>query len=278
LKYDLDKGLLLIEADLTQIQQIIMNLIINASEAIGDNSGLIYIKTYMVDCDRKYLLDTQLQDEINEGPYVCLEISDTGCGMDSETVSKIFDPFFSTKFTGRGLGLSAVMGIVRGHKGGLKVYSEPGKGATFKVLFPGVEHINITAPEMSDGTGQEFKGGGVILLADDEEAIRDLGKTILKDLGFSVLMASNGRQALEVFKVHENEIRCAILDLTMPHMDGKEAFRELRLMKPDLPVIISSGYNEEEVLSEFIGKDLSGFIQKPYTIKNLVEVLRKVLQ
>jgi two-component system, cell cycle sensor histidine kinase and response regulator CckA len=277
LKYDLAKGLLLIEADLAQIQQIIMNLIINASEAIGDYSGLINIKTYMVDCDRKYLHEIKLQNDLKEGPYVCLEISDTGIGMDRETMSKMFDPFFSTKFTGRGLGLSAVMGIVQGHRGGMKVYSEPGKGSTFRVLFPAIECPAGRAPETMNGKGREFKGEGVILLADDEEAICTLGKEILEGLGFTVLTAPNGRQAIEVFKGHADEIKCAILDLTMPYMDGRETFRELRLIKPELPVIISSGYNEEEVTVSFLGHGLSGFIQKPFTISSIVEVLNKAL-
>jgi two-component system, cell cycle sensor histidine kinase and response regulator CckA len=263
-----------------QIQQIIMNLIINASESIGERSGIIYITTGLVECDREYLDEAQMQTDLKEGDYVFLEITDTGCGMDKATLSKIFDPFFSTKFTGRGLGLAAVQGIIRGHKGIIKVYSEPGKGTTFKVLLPAakysiIEEVSSTIQKKEE---EVFKGSGTILLVDDEESIRSLCRTMLERMGFNVFSAAEGMEALDIFRKYKNQIACVLLDLTMPHMDGEETFKEMRLIRPDIPIIMSSGYNEQDVVNRFLGKGISGFIQKPYHLSTLVEVLKKVVK
>jgi len=267
------KSLPRVEADATQVRQIIMNLVINASEAIGDKSGFIAITTGCMDCDRSYLKNVWLNENLTGGLYVYLEIADSGCGMDKDTLTKLFDPFFSTKFTGRGLGMSAVLGIVRGHRGAIKVYSEPGKGTTFKILFPASDK----PPEIfnSESSGDSWQGAGTVLLVDDEETIRGIGSEMLKELGFSVLTANDGREALEVCKATP-EIICVILDLTMPHMDGAECFREMRQLQPDIKVIMSSGYNEQEVTQKFIGKGLTGFIQKPYNLSTLKEVLKNI--
>ena len=187
-----------VEGDATQLRQVIMNLVINASEAIGDRSGVIAINTGSMDCDRSYLNNVWIDEGIAEGTYLYLEISDTGCGMGSETVSKIFDPFFTTKFTGRGLGMAAVMGIMRGHKGSIKVYSELGKGTTFKLLLPAsglpVKHSN------SEESCDVWRGRGKVLLVDDEETVRATGSKMLRELGFEVLTASDGLEAVIVFK------------------------------------------------------------------------------
>ena len=278
LNYNLANDLPAIEGDMTQIQQIIMNLIINASEALGDKIGAIYITTGLVECDRKYLHNENLLNDLKEGRYVYMEISDTGCGMKESDISKIFDPFFSTKFTGRGLGLAAVQGIIRSHKGGIKVYSEPGKGSTFKVYFPALETRAVPAPVEEVAEETSFKGHSTILLVDDEEPIRELGSLILASMGFKVLTAADGVEALEVFRKQKNEIICVLLDLTMPRMDGDETLQQLRLIDAKIPVLISSGYNEQEVVQRFTGKDTSGFIQKPYTISNLTGKLKEVLK
>jgi PAS domain S-box-containing protein len=278
LNYSLEKGLPPIEADAVQIRQIIMNLIINASEALGEKSGAISVKTGLMECDSRYLMETQFQGDIGEGPYAYLEISDTGCGMDKATMEKIFDPFFTTKFTGRGLGLAAVLGIVRGHKGGLRVSSEPGKGTTFRVFFPVMltDQTAVSSEEKSET--EAFKGRGTILLVDDDESIRLICTLLLKRIGFDVLSASDGRDALDVFNKHRTDIRCVILDLTMPHMDGEETFRELLKIDPDVRVIMSSGYNEQEIAQKISGKGFSGFVQKPYNLNNLTDILKKVLE
>jgi CheY-like chemotaxis protein len=260
-----------VEADATQMRQIIMNLVINASEAIGDRSGVIAITTGCMDCDRNYLKDVWLDENITAGLYVYLEIADSGCGMDKETLAKIFDPFFTTKFTGRGLGMAAVLGIVRGHKGAVKVYSELGKGTSFKILLPAsdrpAELFNHSS--LSD----DWQGSGTVLLVDDEETVRGIGVEMLKELGFTVITANDGREGVAVFKQHP-EIAFVILDLTMPHMDGEQCFRELRQLRPDVRVILSSGYNEQEVTQRFVGKGLAGFVQKPYKLSMLKEAIR----
>jgi CheY-like chemotaxis protein len=263
-----------VEADATQIRQIVMNLVINASEAIGEKSGVIAITTGCMDCDRNYLKDVWLDENIGAGLYVYLEIADTGCGMIRETLSKIFDPFFTTKFTGRGLGMAAVLGIIRGHKGAIKIYSEPDKGTSFKILLPASDR---PAELFSRPSGDKnWKGSGVVLLVDDEETVRGIGTEMLKELGFDVITAGDGREALEIFSRDPASIQFVILDLTMPHMDGEQCFRELRRVKPDVKVIMSSGYNEQEVTQKFVGKGLAGFIQKPYRMAVLMDSVRNL--
>jgi len=277
LRFNFADSLPTVDADATQLRQIIMNLVINASEAIADKSGVIAISTGCMQCDRKYLSNAWLNESIPEGLYVWLEVADTGCGMDRETVSKIFDPFFTTKFTGRGLGMAAVLGIVRGHKGAIRVYSEPGRGTTFKVLLPAGDKPK----DLFNGDQQKqavWKGCGTVLLVDDEETVIGIGAEMLKELGFDVLTAMDGREALEVFAQHQEKICCIILDLTMPHLDGEQTFRELRQLKPDVKVIMSSGYNEQEINQRFAGKGLAGFIQKPYRLSMLKETIRNVQQ
>lgn len=272
LRLNLHHDLPSVEADATQIQQVIMNLIINASEAIGDKSGVIAITTGCMDCDKNYLKDVWLIENIDEGLYVYLEVADTGCGMDKPTLEKVFEPFYTTKFTGRGLGLAAVMGIVRGHKGAIKVYSEPKRGTTFKILLPA---SNRPAELFNgDAHNDDWQGSGTVLLVDDEETVRGIGKEMLQELGYSVITANDGREAVEIFR-NNPAIDLVILDLTMPHMDGEQCFRELRQAKPDVKVIISSGYNEQEVTQKFVGKKLAGFIQKPYRLLTLREAIRK---
>ena len=275
LKYDFADNLPFIRADATQMRQVIMNLITNASEAIGDKSGIISITTGAVDCDRAYLQRTYLDEELPEGLYVTLEVADTGRGMDAQTKAKLFDPFFTTKFTGRGLGLAAVLGIVRGHRGAIKVYSELGRGTTFKVLLPAAKR------QISDDSKlraiRRPAGTGTVLLVDDEETIRAVGKRMLENLGYTVLTASDGRQAVDMYHDRPETFDCVVLDLTMPHMDGEEAFRELRRIDKDVRVVLSSGYNEQEVTQRFVGKGLAGFIQKPYRLDVLANVMKEAL-
>ncbi|MFH1029013.1 MAG: response regulator, partial [Pseudomonadota bacterium] len=273
LHFNLTRPLPSVEADATQIRQIVMNLVINASEAIGDRSGVIAVTTGSMVCDQKYLKDVWQSDGIAEGLYVRIEISDTGCGMDKETMARIFDPFFTTKFTGRGLGMAAVQGIVRGHKGAISVYSESGKGSSFKILLP----ASGKAFELSkqENRSEVWKGSGLVLLADDEETVRNIGREMLMELGFDVATASDGREALDIFK-SRSDIHAVILDLTMPHIDGEQAFNELRMLKPDARVIISSGYSEYEVTRKFAGKGLAGFISKPYKLSALRDAMRSL--
>jgi two-component system, cell cycle sensor histidine kinase and response regulator CckA len=265
-----------VDADASQLRQVIMNLVVNASEAISDRSGVITLSTGAMDCDRQYLSEAWLDEQLPEGMYVFIEVADTGAGMDLETRSRIFDPFFTTKFTGRGLGLAAVLGIVRGHRGAIKVYSELGKGTTFKVLFP-VSHRAEVREEGSAVRGI-YEGKGTVLLVDDDESVRAVGRKMLERIGFTVVTASDGAEAIARFRERADDIICAIVDLTMPHVDGAETFRELRRMRPGVRVILSSGYNEQDVTQRFVGKGLAGFIQKPYQLSTLVAVLQEVLE
>ena len=274
LRYNYYTPLPSMRGDATQIRQIIMNLVINASEAIGDRSGVISLTTGCLDCNDSYFRDSWLSDPVPDGLYVYLEVSDTGCGMERETLQKIFDPFFTTKFTGRGLGMAAVLGIVRGHRGAIKVYSEPGRGTTFKVMFPAGE---MPAELFGGEENPDLKwhGSGTVLLVDDEETVRALGSEMLKELGYRVVTANDGRQGVEVFK-SRNDIALVLLDLTMPHMDGAQCFRALRQVDPHVKVVMSSGFNEQEVTQKFLGKGISGFVQKPYKLSTLREVLSRI--
>ena len=284
LKFNFAENLPAIEADATQVRQVIMNLITNASEAVGERSGVVAVSTGVMDCDRAYLDGSDLSsragldEPLPEGPYVYLEVADTGCGMDAAIQEKLFDPFFTTKFTGRGLGMAAVLGIVRGHKGVIKIYSEVGQGTTIKVLFPASnKRPRAEAVREARQHAQARRFSGTVLLVDDEKTVRELTQHMLERLGFAVLTAADGREAVEVFREHTDDVACVILDLTMPRMDGEAAFRKLRRIQRDVRVIMSSGYNEQEVAQRFAGKGLAGFLQKPYQLSTLAERLRAAL-
>ena len=276
LRYEFAENLPVVEADATQLRQVVMNLITNASEAVGEKSGVVMVRTGAMECESDYLSETYLDDSLEPGFYAFVEVSDTGCGMDRETLAKIFEPFFTTKFTGRGLGLAAVLGIVRGHRGALKIYSEVGKGTTFRVLLPVVEASVRHTTELAEELG-DWRGEGTVLLVDDEETVRAVGKRMLEQVGFCVQVASDGREAVELFEEDGDDIVCVVLDLTMPHMDGEEAFRQLRRLRPKVKVVLSSGYNEQEVINRFAGKGLAGFIQKPYQSDALWRTVKRVL-
>jgi two-component system cell cycle sensor histidine kinase/response regulator CckA len=276
LKYHFAPGLPAIDADATQVRQVVMNLIVNASEAIGERSGVISLSTGLANCDAAYLRGCFTADGIAPGDFVFLEVSDTGAGMDKPTMERIFDPFFTTKFTGRGLGLAAVLGIMRGHKGAIRVYSEKGSGTTFKLLFPACERPPLHLPS-THADHAAFAGEGAVLLADDEETIRNLGRRMLERWGFEVILAEDGKQAVDQFRAGRGRIKLIILDLTMPHLDGEACYRELRQIDPDVRVILSSGYNEQDVVTRFAGKGLAGFIQKPYTSEELLGKIREAL-
>ncbi len=266
-----------IEADATQMRQVIMNLITNASEALEDRPGTIHITTGLMHCDMAYLQETYLKQELPESDYVFIEVSDTGIGMDPVMIDRIFEPFFSTKFTGRGLGLAAVLGIVRGHSGAIKVYSEPGRGTCIKILFPVSAYDAKAVPAQSlTDSDEPTRFSGTILLTDDDPAILSVARRMLDKLGFSVLTAHDGIEALDRFERYQNVIDCVILDLTMPNLDGIETFRKMKQVKPGIRIVMSSGYNEQEVTQRFTGRGLAGFIQKPYRFDELHAVLKSV--
>jgi two-component system cell cycle sensor histidine kinase/response regulator CckA len=276
LKYHFSTGVPAVDADATQLRQVIMNLIVNASEAIGERSGVISVTVGLSQCDESYLKSCFGTEHPKVGDYVYLEVADTGRGMDKATMDRIFDPFFSTKFTGRGLGLAAVLGIVRGHRGAIKVYSEEGRGTTFKLLFPASES-SASKLEPKAPVSAGYHASGKVLLADDEETIRNLGRRMLQRAGFEVIVAADGREAIEKFAKDKDGISLVILDLTMPHSDGEVCYREMRQLKPGVRVILSSGYNEQDIVNRFAGKGLAGFVQKPYTSEELLSKVREAL-
>jgi PAS domain S-box-containing protein len=274
LRLELAAGLPAVSADIAQVQQVVMNLVINGAEAIGDQRGTVLVATGVQAIDEFYVQSLFSSENIEPGTYVYLEVHDTGCGMDEATKMRIFDPFFTTKFTGRGLGLAAVMGIVRAHKGAMKVYSSPGKGTTFKVFFPATDAAATRpAPEV-----MSFRGEGLALVIDDDQGVREAASRLLEFFGFSVLQAVDGRHGADVFAQHASEVVVVILDMTMPEMNGEETFREIRRVRGDVPVILTSGYNEIEATRRFTAKGLAGFLQKPFTPKELTQRLALALK
>ena len=265
-----------VEADPTQIRQVIMNLVINASDAIGEKGGVITVTTGLAQVDAACRRTAKLPAELPEGDYVFIEVSDNGCGMSAETQAKIFDPFFTTKFTGRGLGLAAVLGIVRGHKGAMKVYSEPGRGSTFKLLFPVASGPAEAAPE-SHAASTVWRGHGTVLVVDDEQAVRTTVAPMLAAMGLESVLANDGQEGVERFRADPGHFSLVLLDLTMPRMDGAEAFAKLRQLRAGVPVVLMSGFNEQEALVRFAGKGIASFIQKPFTFDSLRTVIRSVL-
>ena len=260
----------LVDGDAAQLRQVLVGLVTNASEALGPQGGRITVATGLARVDRDYFNDAHLAPRLPAGAYVYLEVTDTGCGMDAATQAKIFDPFFSTKFTGRGLGLAAALGIVRSHKGALKVRSEPGKGTTFKLFLPARDGGGGPAVPARD---RAKPMGRKVLVVDDEETVRMVVADMVEALGFEVLTAVDGADGVDKLRAHLPEIALVLLDLMMPSMTGDEAFREMRRMRPDLPVVLMSGFSEREATSHFTGERLAGFLQKPFAL----DVLRAKL-
>jgi PAS domain S-box-containing protein len=269
LSYDLHRGLPPVVADVTQLHQVLLNLVTNASDSIGNEGGVVTLRTGLRDCDSAYLSETYLDDHLAEGDYLFIEVTDTGCGMDPETMQRIFDPFFSTKFTGRGLGLASALGIVRGHSGAIKVASGEGSGTTFTVLLPVGNCVPLIPPEEKEEVASS-EGGGTVLLVDDEDAVRDIGMRLLEQAGFDVVGAADGCEAVDYYREHSDEVSCVLLDLTMPKMGGEETFQELRKISGDVRVVLSSGFSEQEVVGRFTEGGICGFVQKPYRFEKLV--------
>jgi len=276
LRYHLQEQLPILMAEATQIQQVVMNLVTNASEAIGEAEGIVSIRTGTQVCDRADLDRDFPGQSLEPGTFLTLEVSDTGRGMPPEVQARIFEPFFTTKFTGRGLGLAAMQGILRGHKGGIRVYSEVGKGTTFKLIFP-------AGPGQAPAAGapaerDDWVGSGTILVVDDEDGVRAVATELLTSMGFEVITAGDGLQALARFRESTVPIRAVLMDLTMPHLDGAETFRELRRLDPGCRVVLTSGYNEQEAIQDFLGRGLAGFVQKPFLRRDLMAAMQKALE
>jgi CheY-like chemotaxis protein len=267
LDFDLAEPLPPVKADAAQIQQVVMNLVTNAADAIGDREGTISITTGAADLDRAGL-DRAFQGQgLVPGRYVALEVQDSGCGMSPEVRARIFDPFFTTKPTGHGLGLSATLGILKGHGAAVEIHSEPDRGTRFRLLFP-ADPDGVPAPRAAEPRSGVLPSG-TVLLVDDEAMILESTQAALEVLGLAVVTAGDGQEALDRLQEPGARIDLVIMDLTMPRMGGMEAFSRIRALRPDLPVILSSGYNEQESIQELPGAGLAGFLQKPYSLKAL---------
>lgn len=276
LTYELAEDLPAIEADAAQMQQVVMNLITNAADAVEQGQGEVKVQTRAMAADAEFLSHCYRDNSVPEGLYVCLEVSDNGCGMDAETQARIFDPFFTTKFTGRGLGMAAVLGIIRGHRGAIHVQSTLERGTTIRVLFP----PSVQAPR---GFAKEapaldsWRGQGTVLAVDDEEMVLRVARAILESVGFEVLTALSGAEAIDMFRQRSNEIDVVLMDMTMPHINGEQAFAQLREIDPGVRVVMASGYSEHEATSHVAAKNLAGFLQKPYRAADLVAKIRGLL-
>jgi len=276
-RYALNEDLPLVNADTAQIQQMILNLITNANEAIGEGKGKITFSTGIIQAGRTDLNATLTNEKLPEGEYIYIEVSDTGCGMDNKTIDKMFDPFFTTKFTGRGLGMSAVLGMVHGHHGAIRVNSQPGKGTTFRILLPVNDTGSSTQVTEKTEPVHTSHCKGCVLIVDDEPLIREVAHAMLKDIGLDILEAADGKEAVELYRQHQSDISVVLLDMTMPQMDGKTCFAELIKINPKVRVLLSSGYSEQDINRLFADHAPAGFIQKPYMPKSLQQKMEEIL-
>lgn len=274
LQLDLREKLPGIRGDSAQIQQVIMNLITNGSEAIETGNGTVTLRTDFKFCDARLFQDAILAAPFPAGDYVVLEVTDDGCGMDRETVQKIFDPFFTTKFTGRGLGLAAVLGIVRGHKGAIFVDTQPGRGTRFTLMFP----ASSTSASVKSLPEQPpaWTGSGTALLAEDDPDVLELTARMLRKLNFTVIPAHDGVEAVEAYHAHREIVDLVVLDMTMPRMGGEEACRTLRTINPHLPILLYSGFSKEDAMNHFQDFGPSAFLEKPFRPPDLASKIRDI--
>lgn len=273
--FSLAENLPAIVGDTIQIQQVIMNLVVNASEAIGNKGGQILISSGLTDYDPRYMSPgIPNEEDIEAGMYVYISVSDDGPGMDAATQKRIFEPFYTTKFTGRGLGLAAVLGILRNHKGTVRIYSEPGQGTNFKIMLPVPDTEGL---EQFEAEIEAIEGRGTVLIIDDEQVVHDVAGETLAKIGYKVLHAYDGREGLQVFQNREGSINLILLDITMPLMTGDEVFQRVRLINDSVKIIITSGYAEEMVMQKFQDLDVAAFLPKPISPGRLMHLMKEVI-
>lgn len=275
LQLELASGLPEIRCDPTQLRRVVMQLITNASDALDGDGGAIYITTGCRDFTAAELCRGHWSEPVAPGTYTFIAVRDTGHGMDALTLSKIYQPFFSTKFLGRGLGLAAASGMVRSHGGAIYVESEAGVGTTFMLVFP--SRRAVSQPEVEIQGGHPGEQAATVLLADDEEVVAQVARQTLETAGFSVLLARDGRQALEIFERHQQAIAVAVLDMTMPEITGAELLQRFRHQRAELPVLLSSGFSEQDLSDRLGGQRWTAFIKKPYRPKELLSAVRQAL-
>ncbi len=266
-----------VEGDPVRLRQILLNLITNASDAIGDAAGEIAIQTSVEAVDGELTDEVYRSDNFRPGKHVCFQVSDTGCGMDERTRRSLFEPFFTTKPTGHGLGLAAVLGIVGSHRGAIVVESECDKGSCIRVYVPST-HKRPTPVKPHVPRDTPWRGSGTILVIDDEAVVRNLSSKILENVGFATMSAENGREGLACFREHHHKLSAVILDLTMPHMDGSEAYAEIRRIDKHMPLLISTGFSQENTMPKFANDPKIRFLQKPYRAVALLEKIRELVK
>ena len=281
------------------MRQVVLNLVTNASDALADEAGTIIITTGVKAFDRESLSHTYVDDNLPAGHYVFLEVADTGCGMEATMLRRLFDPFFTTKFVGRGLGLAAVLGIVRSHQGAIQVESRPGYGSKFCLILPSHAEMSVMPPsEWLSNTSEpvsfvldevnvtpsgelfHLHAGtreGLVLVADDEDTVRDVASLTIEQLGFNVIAASDGLEAVELFRQNADKIILVVLDMTMPHLNGEQVFTELNAIHPGIPVILTSGFAERDILRRMKDAPIGGFIGKPFLPQELAEKAKSIL-
>ncbi len=277
LSFALDPLAQVVEADVTQVRQVLMNLVTNAAEAIGDGVGSVTIRTRTIAVDPGFFVRTRARPVVAPGMYVCLEVEDTGSGMDERVQSKLFDPFFTTKFSGRGLGLAAVLGIVTGHRGSIAVRSAFGQGSTFQVLLPTAETARAAIARKQEEDPAVPSRTATLLVIDDEEGVRAMMSLVLESLGHRVLVAASGREGCALYERHRAQIDLVVLDLTMPEMNGEQTLRKLQAIERDVRVLVMTGYAEDDVRERFQREDLAGFLAKPFIRSELVCAIHAAL-
>jgi CheY-like chemotaxis protein len=265
-----------LRGDPSQINQVLLNLVTNASEAIGATAGTVTIRTERVNITPMDMLTLTASPEMEPGPYVCIEVHDTGGGISAEAIGHIFEPFFTTKFVGRGLGLAAVLGIVQGHRGGIRVSSQIGVGTTFELFFP------MVSPAMrasnSPFPGAPAANRGMVLVVDDDPTVREFASAILTGASYTVVTAVDGEDALAKVRRDNMQFDAVLLDLTMPKLDGEDTLMALRMISPNIPVVLTSGYGEQAVVQRFVGRGLADFLPKPFVSEALLGVINTAVE
>jgi PAS domain S-box-containing protein len=275
LEFEFNDGVVAVLGDATQLRQVMLNLVTNAAEAIGGEVGSIHLRTGIVELSADSLRGSWLSGELPDGSYAYLEVEDNGAGIAEEAKTRLFDPFFTTKFTGRGLGLAAVLGIVKAHRGAVLVDSSVGRGSRFRVLLPLAEVERIPDSRARQSSAEPFRANGCALVVDDEAAVRLVTGEVLRAIGYRVLEADGGISACELYRKHAGDIDIVLLDLAMPDMNGEQTLRELQKIRPDVRVILLTAYAEDEFRMRFVQDDLAGFIAKPFAYDELIDVLRR---
>ena len=275
LRHDLGADLPAVEADPSQVQQVVLNLVTNAAEAMLEGGGQITLRTGVTRLDRAAISELRAAEAMVPGRFVWLEVEDEGCGMDPATQARVFDPFFTTKFTGRGLGLAAMQGIVRSHQGGVRLESEPGEGTRFRVYFPSLES-SLPEATLAQLQRAAYRGEGLVLVVDDEPAIRDLARTLLERVGFQVLLAGDGFEALDLFRHHHAELALVVMDLVMPRMGGVEAHTRMQELDGAVPMLLMSGFGHEDAVAELETQGKALFLPKPFGRQALLDAVARI--